>query len=134
MNNGKHAKLKIQNSAAAAVELWILNLANYQYLFNTKTQKALIYNSKTEQSGGTVIAEITKNLDSDQKRNVTMDVLKYIVYEQTEEIGEDNWIAAKEASDYMDEVIISVYMRSLYKFDQIYCLTLHYFLHFQPVL
>jgi len=29
-------------------------------LFNTKTQKALIYNSKTEQSGGTVIAEITK--------------------------------------------------------------------------
>lgn len=55
------------------------------------------------------IAEITKNLDSDQKRNVTMDVLKYIVYEQTEEIGEDKWIAAKEASDYMDEVIISVY-------------------------
>jgi lipopolysaccharide assembly outer membrane protein LptD (OstA) len=29
-------------------------------LFNTKTQKALIYNSKTEQSGGTVVAEITK--------------------------------------------------------------------------
>ncbi len=29
-------------------------------LFNTKTQKALIYNSKTEQSGGTVIAELTK--------------------------------------------------------------------------
>ena len=29
-------------------------------LFNTKTQKALIFNSKTEQSGGTVIAEITK--------------------------------------------------------------------------
>ncbi|WP_445957118.1 putative LPS assembly protein LptD [Yeosuana sp.] len=29
-------------------------------IFNTKTQKALIFNSKTEQSGGTVIAEITK--------------------------------------------------------------------------
>lgn len=29
-------------------------------LFNTKTQKALIYNSKTEQSGGTIIAKITK--------------------------------------------------------------------------
>ena len=29
-------------------------------LFNTKTKKALIYNSKTEQSGGTVIAKITK--------------------------------------------------------------------------
>tara|TARA_R110000868_G_scaffold56488_3_gene174787 strand:+ start:30601 stop:33249 length:2649 start_codon:yes stop_codon:yes gene_type:complete len=29
-------------------------------IFNTKTQKALIFNSKTEQSGGTVIAELTK--------------------------------------------------------------------------
>lgn len=29
-------------------------------IFNTKTEKALIYNSKTEQSGGTVIAQITK--------------------------------------------------------------------------
>ncbi|WP_111307445.1 putative LPS assembly protein LptD [Confluentibacter sediminis] len=29
-------------------------------VFNTKTEKALIYNSKTEQSGGTVIASITK--------------------------------------------------------------------------
>lgn len=29
-------------------------------IFNTKTKKALIFNSKTEQSGGTIIAEITK--------------------------------------------------------------------------
>lgn len=29
-------------------------------IFNTKTQKALIFNSKTEQSGGTIIAERTK--------------------------------------------------------------------------
>ncbi|WP_034044645.1 putative LPS assembly protein LptD [Wocania ichthyoenteri] len=29
-------------------------------VFNTKSEKALIYNSKTEQSGGTVIAQITK--------------------------------------------------------------------------
>lgn len=29
-------------------------------VFNTKTQKALIYNSKTEQSGGYIISEITK--------------------------------------------------------------------------
>ncbi len=29
-------------------------------VFNTKSQKALIYNSKTEQSGGYIIAEITK--------------------------------------------------------------------------
>lgn len=29
-------------------------------IFNTKSEKALIYNSKTEQSGGTIISEITK--------------------------------------------------------------------------
>ena len=29
-------------------------------IFNTQTQKALIFNSKTEQSGGTIIAELTK--------------------------------------------------------------------------
>jgi len=29
-------------------------------IFNTKTQKALIFNSKTEQQGGTIIAELTK--------------------------------------------------------------------------
>ncbi|WP_026755689.1 putative LPS assembly protein LptD [Sediminibacter sp. Hel_I_10] len=29
-------------------------------IFNTETKKALIYNSKTEQSGGTIISEITK--------------------------------------------------------------------------
>jgi len=29
-------------------------------VFNTKSEKALIYNSKTEQSGGTVIAQLTK--------------------------------------------------------------------------
>jgi lipopolysaccharide assembly outer membrane protein LptD (OstA) len=29
-------------------------------IFNTKNQKALIFNSKTEQSGGTIIAELTK--------------------------------------------------------------------------
>jgi len=29
-------------------------------IFNTKSQKALIFNSKTEQSGGTIIAELTK--------------------------------------------------------------------------
>lgn len=29
-------------------------------IFNTKTQKAVVFNSKTEQSGGTIISEITK--------------------------------------------------------------------------
>ena len=39
---------------------------------------------------------------------VTMEVLKYVVYEQAEEINEE-WIAYKEPSDFMDEVTIAIY-------------------------
>ena len=55
------------------------------------------------------IASITKDLSIEQKGNVTMDILKYIVYEQAEEIGEDKWVAAKEPSEFMDEAMIAVY-------------------------
>ena len=55
------------------------------------------------------LASITKDLSNEQKGNVTMDVIKYIVYEQAEEIGEDKWIAAKEPSEFMDELCIAVY-------------------------
>jgi hypothetical protein len=37
-----------------------------------------------------------------------MDVMKYVVYEQVEEINED-WIAAKEQGEFMDEAIVAVY-------------------------
>ena len=38
-----------------------------------------------------------------------MDVFKFTVYEQVEEVGIDRWIAAKEPSEFMDECTISVY-------------------------
>eukprot|EP00978_Attheya_sp_CCMP212_P046976 scaffold421175_cov51-Attheya_sp.AAC.3 len=55
------------------------------------------------------LAKITSDLPNDQKGNITMDVLKYVVYEQAEEIGEDEWVASKEPSEFLDEVIIAVY-------------------------
>ena len=38
-----------------------------------------------------------------------MDVFKYIVYEQVEEVGMDKWVAAKEPGSFLDECVIAVY-------------------------
>ena len=43
-----------------------------------------------------------------QAGRVTMEVLKYIVYEQAEEVNEE-WIAYKEPSGFMDECMIRIY-------------------------
>ena len=37
-----------------------------------------------------------------------MEILKYIVYEQAEEVN-DEWIAHKEPSEFMDEATIAIY-------------------------
>jgi hypothetical protein len=55
------------------------------------------------------LATVVRDLPPEQKQSVTMDVLKYVVYEQAEEVGEDKWVAAKEPSEFMDECIIAVY-------------------------
>jgi len=54
------------------------------------------------------LAEISKELQGEEKTKVTMDVLKYIVFEQAEEVNEE-WVGVKEPSEFMDEVVISVY-------------------------
>lgn len=46
--------------------------------------------------------------DDKQSGKVTMEVLKYIVYEAAEEVNEE-WIAHKEPSEFMDEVVITIY-------------------------
>eukprot|EP00980_Cylindrotheca_fusiformis_P010639 scaffold2366_cov115-Cylindrotheca_fusiformis.AAC.13 len=46
--------------------------------------------------------------DEKQTGKVTMEVLKYIVYEAAEEVNEE-WIAHKEPSEFMDEVVITIY-------------------------
>lgn len=56
------------------------------------------------------LADILRKLDPSDREGrlaIKMDVLKYIVYEAVEEIGElDNWIAHKEPSEFLDEVNI----------------------------
>jgi hypothetical protein len=46
--------------------------------------------------------------DEKQSGKVTMEVLKYIVYEAAEEVNEE-WIAHKEPSEFVDEVVIVIY-------------------------
>jgi hypothetical protein len=59
------------------------------------------------------LSEYTKQvLEADQDK-VTMEVLKYIVFEQAEEVNED-WIAHQEPSEYMDEVTIAIYKDAEY--------------------
>lgn len=54
------------------------------------------------------LAEHLAGLSTDDKAQVTMDVLKYMVYEAAEEVN-DEWVAFKEPSEYMDEAIFSIY-------------------------
>jgi hypothetical protein len=55
------------------------------------------------------LAELTREITSiEEKQKVTISVLKYIVYEQVEEINEE-WVATKESSGFMDESNVVVY-------------------------
>ena len=56
------------------------------------------------------LASKTRLLSEEEKLSgkVTMEVLKYIVYEAAEEVNEE-WIAHKEPSEFMDEVVIAIY-------------------------
>lgn len=55
------------------------------------------------------LAELTREITSiEEKEKVTISVLKYIVYEQVEEINEE-WVATKESSGFMDESNVVVY-------------------------
>lgn len=54
-------------------------------VFNVKTKKALIYNSKTEQSGGTVIASITK------KENDSVYFIKNAKYTTAEDLEDPEY-------------------------------------------
>lgn len=55
-----------------------------------------------------VLAEMLKGLTDDDKARISMDVLKYIVYEAAEECNEE-WVAHKEPSEFMDECVIAIY-------------------------
>ncbi|KAL7531268.1 hypothetical protein ACHAXR_003946 [Thalassiosira sp. AJA248-18] len=56
------------------------------------------------------LASLIKSIPSMEERDkLTMDAFKFTVYEQVEEVGEDQWIAAKEPSEFMDECTIAIY-------------------------
>lgn len=80
--------------------------------FREKIEKMMNdFNSspKTDLKVSISLSDLTKEMDSmEEKSKVTMDVMKYIVYEQAEETNEE-WIAAKEPGEFMDEAIVAVY-------------------------
>lgn len=54
------------------------------------------------------VAEHTAGLSTEDKTRITMEILKYMVYEAAEEVNEE-WVAYKEPSEFMDEATIAVY-------------------------
>jgi hypothetical protein len=54
------------------------------------------------------LSEHTAGLSSDDRAKVTMEVLKYMVYEAAEEVNEE-WVVHKEPSEFVDEATFSVY-------------------------
>ena len=54
------------------------------------------------------LARHTAGLSEAEAARVTMEILKYMVYEAAEEVNPD-WVAHKEPSEFMDEVTIVVY-------------------------
>mmetsp|Transcript_22342 Transcript_22342/g.36751 ORF Transcript_22342/g.36751 Transcript_22342/m.36751 type:complete len:430 (-) Transcript_22342:11-1300(-) len=55
------------------------------------------------------LAALVSHVPMEERDKVTMDVFKYVVYEQVEEVGMDKWVAAKEPTDFIDEIVIAVY-------------------------
>jgi hypothetical protein len=54
------------------------------------------------------LAQQQMGLPHAEKSSVKMDVLKYMVYEAAEEVNEE-WIAFKEPSEFVDEVVFVIY-------------------------
>jgi hypothetical protein len=55
-----------------------------------------------------VLKDYLQQVVEDERTRISMDVLKYIVYEAAEEINEE-WVAYKEPSEFMDDITISIY-------------------------
>jgi len=54
------------------------------------------------------LADHTKKVREEDKGRITMEILKYIVYEQAEEVNEE-WIAHKEPGEFTDEITVAIY-------------------------
>lgn len=81
--------------------------------FRSKVEEKLLAFQKDMSMNETKInitlTKLISDVPAEERDRVTMDIFKYIVYEQVEEVGMDKWVAAKEPTDFIDEVNISVY-------------------------
>ena len=77
---------------------------------NDMEQKMLDFDisAESEMKVPLSLSKYTAGLSEADLPMVTMEILKYMVYEATEEVNEE-WIAHKEPSEFMDEVTIVVY-------------------------
>jgi hypothetical protein len=56
-----------------------------------------------------VLRDYTQLVSTEEdKLKISMDILKYIVFEAAEEVNEE-WVAHKEPSEFMDDIIITIY-------------------------
>ena len=54
-----------------------------------------------------VAGKVKQTIEEEQSR-MTLDALKFIVYEAAEEVNEE-WVAYREPSEFLDEVTIAIY-------------------------
>jgi len=54
------------------------------------------------------LSDHSKKVQEADRGKITMEVLKYIVYEQAEEVNEE-WIAHKEPSEFTDEITVAIF-------------------------
>lgn len=81
--------------------------------FRSKVEKKLLAFASSSETATEILinhAEEIRTLQSlEEKEKVSMEVLKYIVFEQSDDIGEDEWVASKQPSEFMDEATIAIY-------------------------
>mmetsp|Transcript_28837 Transcript_28837/g.29252 ORF Transcript_28837/g.29252 Transcript_28837/m.29252 type:complete len:171 (+) Transcript_28837:486-998(+) len=54
------------------------------------------------------LSDHSKKVQEADREKITMEILKYIVYEQAEEVNEE-WIAHKEPSEFTDEITVAIF-------------------------
>lgn len=52
---------------------------------------------------------LTRDVPADERDRVTMEALKFTVYDAVDEVGDERWVAAREPSEFIDEMTVSVY-------------------------
>ncbi len=97
-----HATLDPNTGAAGCINRFRKKIAKELQLFKSDPTA---YTAKFPISHASLI----KNVSLEEQDKVTISVFKFTVYEQVDEIGMGEWVAAKEPSEFLDECVIAVY-------------------------